>query len=111
MKNQYHPLVRSRYSIPSPDAVAEAERAFLTPHRNAVRTGSVVTGGQRSQAENPMGFGSSSDTGNEFAVPGLAEFDEEIAIYKSARDDIARLPDHEVVGWLNINFEPIKQVC
>lgn len=94
----------------SPDATTEAERAFLTPHHGLGGTrGETV--GLDSRGRAGQRVVSSSDLGVDATIPGLAEFDEEIGIYKDARDNISSLSDFRMVGWLRINFQPIKQVC
>ena len=89
-------LNRSRYSLRSPDAVNEAERVFLTS-----RSDHHHKGGQRDNVR-------SAD--DNLVVPGLSDFDEEIGIYRTARDNISALPDRKAVGWILFDFQPIKQV-
>ncbi|XP_078672103.1 uncharacterized protein LOC144911712 isoform X1 [Branchiostoma floridae x Branchiostoma belcheri] len=43
-------------------------------------------------------------------VPSLDDFDNEIDIYRVARDNIHTLQDHQDVGWLRVDIKPIKQV-
>lgn len=81
----------------SPDEGNEAERIFLTPHMDQQ---------YYSLHQNPD-VGSAD---NFMVVPGLADFDDEIAIYRTARDRIAALPDKKSVGWLLFDYQPIKQV-
>ncbi|XP_075053831.1 uncharacterized protein LOC142139871 [Mixophyes fleayi] len=42
--------------------------------------------------------------------PLLEDFDSEISAYKAARDSIQRLPDHQQCRWIQVDFQPIKQV-
>ena len=87
---------RSRVSLRSPDAINEAERAFLTSHSH-----------RRNVGGNRGNLRSSEDI---MVAPGLSDFDDEIGIYKLARDNIRALPDLQPVGWILFNFQPIKQV-
>ncbi|KAK7479591.1 hypothetical protein BaRGS_00029140 [Batillaria attramentaria] len=48
--------------------------------------------------------------GEKSNVPSLDEFDSEIDIYRTARDEIQGLDDHHCVGWLRVDLQPIKQV-
>lgn len=44
------------------------------------------------------------------SIPSLDEFDSEIEIYRTARDEIQSLEDFHNVGWLRVDLQPIKQV-
>ncbi|XP_052258855.1 uncharacterized protein LOC127863384 isoform X2 [Dreissena polymorpha] len=71
-------------SVRSAAAMGTAERTFLTP--------------KHAQANMPSN------------VPSLDEFDAEIEIYRTARDEIQSLEDFHNVGWLRVDLQPIKQV-
>uniref|UniRef100_W5M8M7 Uncharacterized protein n=1 Tax=Lepisosteus oculatus TaxID=7918 RepID=W5M8M7_LEPOC len=43
-------------------------------------------------------------------VPSLEDFDAEISTYRMDRDDILRLQSSVHVGWIKVDFQPIKQV-
>ncbi|XP_052060514.1 uncharacterized protein LOC127700861 isoform X4 [Mytilus californianus] len=43
-------------------------------------------------------------------IPALDEFDAEINIYRTARDELQSLEDYHNVGWLRVDLQPIKQV-
>ncbi|XP_076457719.1 uncharacterized protein LOC143291635 isoform X3 [Babylonia areolata] len=43
-------------------------------------------------------------------VPSLDEFDNEIDIYRTARDEVENFDDYHCVGWLRVDVQPIKQV-
>ncbi|CAH1797693.1 unnamed protein product [Owenia fusiformis] len=71
-------------SIDSQGLVGTAEKTFLTP--------------KQSREAVPIN------------VPSLDEFDAEIDIYRTARDEVYALEDHQDVGWLRVDLQPIKQV-
>ncbi|XP_055866060.1 uncharacterized protein LOC106055129 isoform X2 [Biomphalaria glabrata] len=51
-----------------------------------------------------------SHKGKTSNVPSLDEFDQEIDIYRTARDELSELEDYRSVGWINVDLQPIKQV-
>ncbi|KAH9514965.1 hypothetical protein Btru_021540, partial [Bulinus truncatus] len=51
-----------------------------------------------------------SHEGKKSTVPSLDEFDREIDIYRTARDEISELDDYHNVGWICVDLQPIKQV-
>ncbi|XP_053409232.1 uncharacterized protein LOC123561373 isoform X4 [Mercenaria mercenaria] len=71
-------------SVQSAGQMGTAERTFLTP--------------KHTQANMPSN------------VPSLDEFDAEIEIYRTARDEIQSLEDFHNIGWLRVDLQPIKQV-
>ncbi|KAL5020323.1 hypothetical protein ScPMuIL_003215 [Solemya velum] len=77
--------VSSASSIQSAGIMGTAERSFLTPKN--LQEGDLP--------EN---------------MPSLDEFDSEIDIYRTARDEIQSLDDYHNVGWLRVDLQPIKQV-
>ncbi|KAL3885754.1 hypothetical protein ACJMK2_025795 [Sinanodonta woodiana] len=78
------PRASSASSIASAGLMGTAERTFLTP--------------KNQQTDISMN------------VPSLDEFDAEIEIYRTARDEINSLEDNHNVGWLRVDLQPIKQV-
>ncbi|KAK6172547.1 hypothetical protein SNE40_016179 [Patella caerulea] len=74
----------SQNSIGSAGLMGTAERSFLTPK-----------GVQNGENEH---------------IPSLDEFDAEIDIYKTARDEIQDLKDYHDEGWIRVDLQPIKQV-
>ncbi|KAJ1184768.1 hypothetical protein NDU88_001571 [Pleurodeles waltl] len=42
--------------------------------------------------------------------PLLEDFDVEISAYRVARDSLRNLPDNQNLGWIQVDFTPIKQV-
>ncbi|XP_064650622.1 uncharacterized protein LOC135502065 isoform X3 [Lineus longissimus] len=73
----------AKSSIEAAGVMGTAERNFLTPKNKRNK---------------------------EDSVPSLDEFDSEIDIYKTARDEIQALQEIEDIGWLRVNMEPLKQV-
>ncbi|KAK2190791.1 hypothetical protein NP493_68g02016 [Ridgeia piscesae] len=71
----------TKSSIESAGLVGTAERPFLTPKMAPEGTTNV---------------------------PSLDEFDVEIDIYKTARDQVMNLEDHQDIGWLRVDMRPIK---
>ncbi|XP_070202269.1 uncharacterized protein [Littorina saxatilis] len=74
----------SARSAMSQEVYENAERTFLTP-KNATE-------------------------GEKRNVPSLDEFDNEIDIYRTARDEVQGLEEYHSVGWLRVDLQPIKQV-
>ncbi|XP_071095883.1 uncharacterized protein [Haliotis cracherodii] len=74
----------AKSSIDSAGLMGTAERTFLTPKGNK--------------------------EGDNHNIPSLDEFDNEIDIYKSARDEVQSLQNYHNVGWLRVDLQPIKQV-
>ncbi|XP_063809812.1 uncharacterized protein LOC135027842 isoform X3 [Pseudophryne corroboree] len=82
------PIIKTEYSNninmkSHNDPLIVAERAFILPKDTAAQ----VTHG-----------------------PLLEDFDNEISIYKAARNSIQRLPDHQQCRWIQVDFQPVKQV-
>ncbi|XP_056010102.1 uncharacterized protein LOC125667097 [Ostrea edulis] len=74
----------STSSLNSAGLLGTAERTFLTPKNQQEEVSSNI--------------------------PSLDEFDSEIEIYRTARDEIQSLEDFHSVGWLRVDLQPIKQV-
>nr|XP_022320176.1 dynein beta chain, flagellar outer arm-like isoform X6 [Crassostrea virginica] len=74
----------STSSLNSAGLLGTAERTFLTPKNQQEEVSSNI--------------------------PSLDEFDSEIEIYRTARDEIQSLEDFHNVGWLRVDLQPIKQV-
>ncbi|XP_041092529.1 dynein beta chain, flagellar outer arm-like [Polyodon spathula] len=50
------------------------------------------------------------DAKETISVPLLEDFDAEISIYRNDRDTILTFQDSMVLGWIQVDFQPIKQV-
>ncbi|XP_058857324.1 dynein beta chain, ciliary-like isoform X3 [Acipenser ruthenus] len=50
------------------------------------------------------------DAKETISVPLLEDFDTEISIYRNDRDSILTFQDSMVLGWIQVDFQPIKQV-
>ena len=68
--------------------VDKAEKIFLSPKQNREK---------KSINQNAV-------------FPRLSDFDEEISTYKQAYDKMKSFPDVIEVGWILLNFRPIKEV-
>ncbi|XP_069115919.1 uncharacterized protein [Argopecten irradians] len=87
-----------------------SERSRSRSSSRASSTSSINSAGLMGTAERtfltPKNLTEDADT----SIPSLDEFDSEIEIYRTARDEIQSLEDFHNVGWLRVDLQPIKQV-
>ncbi|XP_020627063.1 dynein beta chain, flagellar outer arm-like isoform X2 [Orbicella faveolata] len=105
-------LIRSRASMTSEKSRKEKERDPRS-NRSSAAASTLSTSGAMGLSEktflNPKKMTASKEIRDEKG-PSLDDFDKEIEIYQTARDEIYNLQDWCDVGWMRVNMRPIKQV-
>ncbi|XP_066025345.1 uncharacterized protein [Pocillopora verrucosa] len=105
-------LIRSRASQTSEKSRKEKERDPRS-NRSSAAASTLSTSGAMGLSEktflNPKKMTATKEVRDEKG-PSLDDFDKEIEIYQTARDEIYNLQDWCDVGWMRVNMRPIKQV-
>lgn len=105
-------LLRSRASLSAEKVKKEKERDPRSS-RSSAGASTLTTSGAMGLSEktflNPKKMTASKEVRDEKG-PSLDDFDKEIEIYQTARDEIYNLQDWCDVGWMRVNMRPIKQV-